>query len=502
MSLRSRYLVVTCASLLGPLLAYLLVDTLLTRSWVVQDHVASLRMLAGVLHGSLADCERDCATRHQRILDRFAAAHPDVELVLLDDNSVAVAASTDAAVGRLWSEEGIARVLRGESTFEWSIMRHRGEPVLDVTVPWRREGAAAVGAIHLARSLSAVYAHVRVMQLRHAAFIVVVVVVVGGLLSLLTYRLVIRRLTRLDRELRRTAPPASQPPVARGDEIDRVSMTLRHLVADLARSAADLQTALDEKERLLREVEGHSNQLGREVARVREDLLATQRDLVRAEHLATMGQLAAGLAHELRNPLFIIRGSAEAVRRRHPAAAEEAADVIQEVDRVETIIARLIELARPIELATRRLSLGEVVREVVDRAARTAAGSPSAVEVKLQEEATAEVEADPHYLEQALGNLVANACEAIAGRGEVVVRVFADAGVPVVEVRDTGTGIRSEDLPHVFEPFFTRKAGGTGLGLSATKKVLELHGATIAVASAVGVGTCMTVRFPQRREEE
>ena len=502
MSLGTKYIIATALSVLLPLLVYLIFDAFLVRDILVRDQAESLRLAADLVHGFLRACHKDCPRRSQGFLEQFARFHPDLEVLILDSDSKVYAAAQRDLTGNVWHEEGITRLLQGETAYVWDINTHHGELVLDVTVPWLDDSGEIKGAIHLARSLSLVRSRVTAIQIRHVIFVVSVALAVGVVLGLITYRLVVKRLRRVDYELHTTDWAKRAPEVeGGGDEIDHLSSALRSLVGNLANTAAQLEGALDDKNRLLTRVERFNEDLEQEVQKTRSELLVVQQELVRAEHLATIGQLSAGLAHELRNPLFIIRASAESMRRKHTDSADLAEDIIEEVDRVNDILSRLLDLGRPLSAEKRHVDLASMLDDVVSLARKTLTPERS---VKLEPgrpEAACTVEGDHSFLRQAFTNLIANACEAVEGPGEVsVTAAHTGASEVEVEIRDTGIGIRDEDLPHIFEPFFTRKPSGTGLGLCATKKILDIHGATISVTSRVGRGTRVVVKFPKTEE--
>ncbi|MBN2495484.1 MAG: hypothetical protein JXR96_12890 [Deltaproteobacteria bacterium] len=503
MSLRIKYLLATALSVLLPLAVYLIVDALLTRSFLIREQAGSLRLVADLVDGAMRGKRPEAEI--QQVLTRFASAHPGIEVLVLDEQSKVVATTRPGLRGQSWREEGIARVLRGERDFDWATMEHQGQSVLDVTVPWRGIDGRILGAIHLDRKLSEVQEQITNVQIRHLIFVVAVALLVGVFLSLMTYSLVIKRLGRLDRQLHSADWAARSPELAvRGDEIEHASAAIRSLVGHLASTAAELERALQDKDRLIERVERFNVDLASEVQRSREELLAAQEELLRAEHLSTIGQLSAGLAHEIRNPLFIIRASAESLVRKAPAAEQVARDVIEEVDRVDAIISELLELGRPLSLDQSTVDLEQVLQAVVAQVSR-AQPACRPVEWKLECQGDCRCCGDFSLLRQAFSQLVANACEAIEARGTIWLQASPDGqGHLQLEIRDDGAGIAPEDLEHVFEPFFTRKAHGTGLGLAASEKILTLHGASIAIESQPGQGTAVRVRIPAacRAEEE
>lgn len=255
-----------------------------------------------------------------------------------------------------------------------------------------------------------------------------------------------------------------------------------------------------------------------ELRRSYDELKQSQHLLVRQEKLASLGRLAAGLAHELNNPLSSVAGFAEALQRRaggegvadQPGATElqEYLTMIQaEVSRAAAIVRRLLDFARQREPAFGPIDLQGVVAEAVSFVERQASLANQRITVAPFPEAY-EVLGDPQMLQQVFLNLLTNALDAIEGDGEIriaarrqeeaVGRGLGRASVAVV-VSDNGSGISPEDLARVFDPFFTTKevGKGTGLGLAICQSIVEQHGGTIEVQSeGLGKGTVVTVRLP------
>jgi signal transduction histidine kinase len=255
-----------------------------------------------------------------------------------------------------------------------------------------------------------------------------------------------------------------------------------------------------------------------EVRRSYEELKRSQGLLVRQEKLASLGRLAAGLAHELNNPLSSVAGFAEALQRR-AAAGEMArgpggADVQEyltlireEVSRAAVIVRRLLDFARQREPSFGRVDLSEVVTKAVSFVQRQARLANQRIIVSPFPEGSL-VHADAQMLQQVFLNLLTNALDAIEGGGEVRIaaRRRREESGPApgqvwldVTVSDTGTGIPAEDLPKVFDPFFTTKevGKGTGLGLAICQSIVEQHRGSIEVQSeGAGKGTVVTVSLP------
>lgn len=236
-----------------------------------------------------------------------------------------------------------------------------------------------------------------------------------------------------------------------------------------------------------------------------------QDEVRRREKLAAIGSLAAGVAHELRNPLSSIKGYATYFGSRFAEGSEdrEAARVmVQEVERLNRVISDLIGLARPSDIAPHPVDAGFLVRHVLRLVRQDAAHRGVTVRVEPQDDARDDAQGgvpgplprvmlDPDRFSQALLNVFLNALEAMPHGGELAVRLSAAPGNRIaVSVRDTGTGIAPEHLATIFDPYFTTKSQGTGLGLAIVHKIVEAHGGEVSLRSTPGRGTEVTFLLP------
>ncbi len=222
----------------------------------------------------------------------------------------------------------------------------------------------------------------------------------------------------------------------------------------------------------------------------------------RREKLAAVGNLAAGVAHELRNPLSSIKGYATYFGGRFPAgsADREAAQVmVREVERLNRAIGDLIGLSRPTDIRPRLIGMRRLVEDTLRLIGQDAASRGVAVRFDASP-SLPEVAIDPDRMRQVILNLCLNALEAMPDGGELSLSLQPDAEALRLEIRDSGMGIAPDALPHIFDPYFTTKGQGTGLGLATVHKIIEAHGGSISVASEPGQGAAFRILLPLRED--
>jgi two-component system sensor histidine kinase PilS (NtrC family) len=224
-----------------------------------------------------------------------------------------------------------------------------------------------------------------------------------------------------------------------------------------------------------------------------------EKQVQHAERLAAIGTLAAGVAHEIRNPLAAISGSIELLRSAPDEDNRPLMDIItREIDRLNRMIGDLLDYANPGPREFVEFDFAELVHETLAVFARDTGLNEVTVEVAEGSlEHGLAIVGDPSKLKQVLWNLLRNAAEAArTGGGTVSVRVDADRQDALVEVLDTGPGIDEGHISHVFEPFFTTKKSGSGLGLATSHNIILEHGGTIRAESHEGQGARFVVRLP------
>ena len=241
----------------------------------------------------------------------------------------------------------------------------------------------------------------------------------------------------------------------------------------------------------------------RELREQADRIIRIEGQLRRSERLSTLGELAAMLAHEIRNPLGSIRGATEILGDDYKPGdrkAEFVQIIIRESDRLNRVVENFMRLGRAPLSPMMSCDVMEELRAVVTLARLEARGR--GVTLKLEDTRLPIIEADGERLRQAFLNLVLNALQATPAGGHVTVGASvknpgADSpGVMEIVVADTGKGIPPDVLENVFRPFFTTREAGTGLGLAITKKIIDAHGGTIGIESEPGKGTVVRVSLP------
>jgi two-component system, NtrC family, sensor kinase len=234
----------------------------------------------------------------------------------------------------------------------------------------------------------------------------------------------------------------------------------------------------------------------------REELLklATCQQLGRSEQLASVGRLAAGVAHEINNPLVGVLTFADLMRDKENLDDQDRQDlevIIRETKRVRDIVRGLLDFARETPFVKKPLNINEIVRQTVALLGKRQAFQNIYIVEDLRDDLPL-VDFDKGQLQQVLLNLTLNACEAMPNGGTLMLGTSPAHDKVTVSVPDTGPGIRREHLDKIFEPFFTTKpvGKGTGLGLSVSYGIVQQHGGTLEVESTVGQGSTFTITLP------
>jgi signal transduction histidine kinase len=231
-----------------------------------------------------------------------------------------------------------------------------------------------------------------------------------------------------------------------------------------------------------------------------QNVATLQRELIRNERLAAVGELAGGVAHEIRNPLAGIGGALTMLAREIPAdddTQEVMSEIQLQIDRMERLVQELLAYARPGVLHPEWTDLHSILKQAVASVSERRTGSKVGLVLELDPKGP-EVYADARDLEHALENLVLNAYQAIPEEGTIEVRTRYSGEDVLISIHDDGSGVDAAVRDKIFEPFFTTKARGTGLGLPLVRRAVENYGGEIHVHSAPGEGTTFVFSIPTK----
>ena len=281
--------------------------------------------------------------------------------------------------------------------------------------------------------------------------------------------------------------------------IHRPMVELQEKMARIAAGDLDVAVSFSRQNDEIGDLGRNFNYMMQQLRESRKEIETMHRtQMSRAEHLATLGELATGLAHEIRNPLAGIAGVIEIIGRDLPPtspAREMVKDVRMEINQINRILTDLLETARPHPPQMMRSNLNTTVEHAVMLARQQVLSQPIRIELE-QAPKLADVEHDSDQIHQVVLNLLLNAVQAIDGAGTVRVTIGAQEDCARIGVTDSGRGIPEEQIGQIFRPFYTTRGNGTGLGLSLVRRIVEEHHGHIGVSSEVGKGSTFEVLLP------
>ena len=236
------------------------------------------------------------------------------------------------------------------------------------------------------------------------------------------------------------------------------------------------------------------------------EVQALRREIARNQRLASIGRLAAGVAHEIRNPLSSIKGFATYFKERYRDNKEDrkTADImIQEVERLNRVVGQLLEFAKPITISKKATSVDTVIKDSLRLIERQAAEKNIKIETDFSS-IMKKIQVDADRINQVLLNLYLNAVESMQDGGTLNVELSMDEEKKwvIIKITDNGTGIRKEDIAHIYDPYFTTKPSGTGLGLAIVHNIIDAHDGKMEIESSPGKGTTVILFFPISNYDE
>jgi two-component system, NtrC family, sensor histidine kinase HydH len=243
-----------------------------------------------------------------------------------------------------------------------------------------------------------------------------------------------------------------------------------------------------------------SSFLAEQAAKTRRDLRAMETHVQRVEKMAAVGEMAAGLAHEIKNPLASLTGAIQLLRediRYDPDHDRLMQIILREADRLSSLIGNFLLYAKLPIGKPEPIDLERTLRETLELFSKNESHD-GRITTALQTQSGIWIKMDPSHLRQVLWNLLINAAEAIEGSGRIHIELTAPKGRPAaLKISDSGVGMSSETLASIFDPFFTTKTCGTGLGLSIVQRILDAYALRLDVESAPGEGTTFSLNFPR-----
>ena len=294
------------------------------------------------------------------------------------------------------------------------------------------------------------------------------------------------------------------------DEIAKLVSSFNRMLSSIEREHDELESKnaeLKEKDALnntlLEETRNFNRVLEDKVSEVKADLEEKHIELLRTEKLATIGEIATRIAHEIRNPLSGIAVALENLKSGNMYGERDGRiqEIISEVSRLDNIIKELFQLAKPREVSLVSGSPNELVERVVSLTSSNARSKAIDIEV-IPASDDHEIVLDFELMEQVLMNLVINAIDSIDGPdGKIIIRSYNSGDTFNIEVSDSGSGITPMDMERIFEPFYSTKKTGTGLGLAISKRIIEVHKGKITVESREEKGSRFTLTLPTNLSE-
>jgi len=291
------------------------------------------------------------------------------------------------------------------------------------------------------------------------------------------------------------------PQIVRAGAYDFIAKPIiKDVLLSAVARAAEKKRLVDEKRRLEEEIKRHAEDLETRVAERTAQLVEAHERLSHQEKIAALGRVAAQVAHEVKNPLaglllYSLHLKSKVAGKLSDGEAALIDKIVETINHLSSTVEQILNFARPVSLAPRRADLNRLVRDVLQLLEPQIAANRIEVRLSLSEPDAAGL-LDESSLRSALMNLMLNAIQAMPSGGTLCVSTGRAGGAVRLEITDTGAGVSEEQLKNIFEPFYTTKPQGLGLGMPFAKKIVEQHGGTISIDSRPGEGTTIRVELP------
>jgi len=353
-----------------------------------------------------------------------------------------------------------------------------------------------LGMLTMDFSLLPIDTRIREQMFVTSAYVLLFLAISALILYGVLWQLVLRPVNALSGCMERitSGDLSHRVPAASGDEIGRLALTFNTM-------AEELNSAR-------RRMERWNLSLEEEVKKKTDEIMVTQKKMVKTEKLAALGRLTADVAHEIRNPLTAVGGYARRLHRTisSPKEKEYAGIIVAEVHRLEKILRDILTFSRDVKISFEKIPVNDMVRGCI--VSFSALCEEHAITMTESLKADQPVLLDTSQARQAVNNLISNAIDAMPGGGSLMVTTVMEqrynAKFVAVHIADNGSGIPAEKLQVVFEPFYTTKeiGRGTGLGLAISRKIMEEHGGHISAVNRDGGGLTSSLFFPYQSNED
>jgi two-component system NtrC family sensor kinase len=281
------------------------------------------------------------------------------------------------------------------------------------------------------------------------------------------------------------------------------SNEIDELISSFNKMLQNIQVTHEDNVRLLEQTKRFNEVLEEKIEEATKDIKEMQNELIKTERLATIGEVAAKIAHEIKNPLSGISIALELMKNKTPddEQRQKVSEILSEVARLDRIIKDMLQIAKPPELYLRNISPNEIVEKAI------ALVSPKADERRIKIDKNLNCRdsfyLDAEKIEQVIINLLLNGIDSINGTGgKIIVETEILKNELYIKVSDSGCGFPEVEIEKLFQPFYSTKRTGTGLGLAISKRIIESHRGRIIVSSEVGKGSIFTLVIPDNLEDE
>lgn len=293
------------------------------------------------------------------------------------------------------------------------------------------------------------------------------------------------------------------PEIVRAGAYDFIAKPIiKDVLLNAVARAAEKKRLTDEKRRLEQEIKRHAEELEMRVAERTAELVETHERLVQQERIAALGRAAAQVAHEVKNPLAGLLLYSLHLKSKIDNSSESASlvdKIVDTINQLSSSVEQILGFARPVNITGRSVNLNDIAHNVLELLRPQITANKIDVDVSLSKQ-PAPVLIDESSMQGALMNLVLNAVEAMPDGGRLSVTSDRTERTLRLEIADTGRGISDEGMKNIFEPFYTTKEKGLGLGMPYAKKIIEQHGGSISCMSRIGEGTTIRVELTVSEE--